>query len=269
MITIQLTSPSITIIGDPHSTPALPSLIHRAAAAGASAAILLGDIELRDSAWTRHRLAELDIAAEESNISVYLLLGNHDDYAIADRRRAETVNAEMPSAHSLTGHVRLLPHREVVIITLTTPSGVSRRVIAVPGAADFWPSAVEQWKIESTMPPELTAAFVIELDAQPIDVMLSHDAPTSLETPAVAKMRARSGRRIDARTRDEVRESAAIVDTYYSHAHPTLAIHGHFHVADDLTDPVTGNRLMSLNRAGQIGGAVLLDLETLSTTALR
>lgn len=90
-----------------------------------------------------------------------------------------------------------------------------------------------------------------------------------METPAVAKIRSRSGRKTDVRTRDEVRESAAIVDSFYSQAAPPVAIHGHFHVADDHVDLATGRRIVSLNRAGLQGGAILLDVETLSTQELR
>lgn len=269
MTTIQLASSTIAVMGDPHTSPAIPGLIKRAAKAGASAVILLGDIELRESAWNMHRLAEIDIAAEEAGTTVYLLLGNHDDYDYADRRRAEAGDAEMPAAHELTGHVRLLSHRQASIITFNTDSGVSRRALVIPGAADFWPSAVAQWKTESIMPPQMTSAFDTQLDAQSIDVMLSHDAPISLQTPAVAKIRERSASKIDVRTRDEVRESAAIVDSYYSLANPKLAVHGHFHVADEFADPTTGRRIISLNRAGQTGGSILLDLETLSTQELR
>jgi len=268
MPTTQLASTSIAILGDPHSTPALPGLICRAAAAGASAAFILGDIELRDSAWGDKRLFKLDAAAVDADITTYLLLGNHDDYSFADRRlRPDPSCAEMPPAHPLTERVLLLPHRAPSILTAATPSGEHRRILNVPGAADFWRSAVENWKTESTMPPPLTTTFISELAAQPVDVMLSHDAPISLQTPAVAKIRARPARRLDASTREQVHESAERVDAHFRHARPALTVHGHFHVPDEHT--TAANRIISLARAGQPGGAILLDLTTLTVRPLR
>lgn len=267
MRSIQLSAQRIALIGDPHSTPALGGIIRSAAEAGATAAFILGDIELRASRMSRHRLAELDIAAEEAGLVVHLLLGNHDNFVLAD----ELSDSPAHSGPQFLGEfVRFLPHREASLIDVSTPT-VTRRILAVPGAADFYPPAVASWKrgrAMRTMPPKLTSWTAAEIADRTVDLLLSHDAPRALETSAVAGLRAKSSSRRSPAEIADIEESADRVDAYYRAAVPALAVHGHMHLAGDLTDPEAGRRVISLSRADRTGGAIILGLESLTAMPL-
>lgn len=213
----------------------------------------LGDLGLLPGPRARQFLSEVDGSCRRHGITIYLLAGNHDDYA-----RIRTLPVDGGGLAWATEHLAVLPrgHR-------WTMGG--RSFVALGGAPSVdYPSRIEgkTWWPEEMITEADIARVVAGGHA---DIMLTHDAPAP-STPEVERI-IRTGGGYDWTDRglDHVAVGRARVTEAFQAVRPYLLAHAHFHVHDEaLVHPDGWShacRVLSFNNDGKYGNLALLDLQ--------
>lgn len=222
--------------------------IPRLARAGIKTVFQLGDFGVWPGHAGRKWVESTEYWCGRTDITLVVTPGNHEDYSQLDA---------LFGAHP-GEPVRLRPH--VVVL----PRGyrwtqAGRRMMSFGGAAsiDFvWRVTGETWWL-TEMPTvhEVQTASAGGL----VDVLLTHESP--YPTSAVdAIVHSPGGWSWEARV--YAAKSRELVGGLWGKVMPALALHGHYHVADEITLP-TGRRVVSLGCDGQTGNLGILDLKPL------
>lgn len=195
-----------------------PGVVTAAADAGALLLVHLGDFGIWRGRHGEEFLAAVDAAAGAAGIEVWVVPGNHEDHdLIAGLPRDE--QGRLQAAE----HVRVLPRGHAFALDGVRFAAVGGAVSIDRGSRvagrSWWPqeavSAQEEQHLVAT--------------ADPVDVLLLHDAPWGVPLPLPppgprARLRL-GGVLADARAhRERIRR---IADAYQ----PTWILHGHYHVA--------------------------------------
>ncbi len=194
-----------------------PRVVRAAASAGAERLIQLGDFGFWRSKHGAAYLAEVDRAAQEAGLQVWVVPGNHEDYDLI---------AQMPVDHAgrsvAAGNVLILPrgHRFTLdgVSFVAVGGAVSvDRDSRVPGRS-WWPQEAVTADDEARIVAEGAAAHVL----------LCHDSPAGVQLP-LAPPSPRAVQR-QGPVRYEAREHRGRIRRIADATRPAWILHGHYHV---------------------------------------
>ncbi len=244
------TDARVGVAGDWHGSFIwIQRAIPRLARAGIKTVFQLGDFGIWPGHSGRKWVESAEYWCAKTGITLIVTPGNHDDWGQLD-----TLFAAHPGQP-----VRLSPH--VVVL----PRGcrwvqAGRSMMSFGGAAsiDFaWRVTGKTWWL-TEMPTvhEIQAASA----GGPIEVLLTHETPHP--TPAVdAIVHSPGGWSWEARV--YAARSRELVGKLWENVTPAISLHGHYHVADEVTLP-SGQQVFSLGCDGQAGNLGILDLGPLA-----
>lgn len=155
-------------------------------------------------------LDEVNDYLDGIGLDLYFIDGNHEDHSILSQKDA--------SMNKVRGHIYYIKRGSVLMIE-------GHRVLFLGGAY----SVDRMWRVAgvSYWPEEvLSKEFVQDLCAsiQPVDIMISHDAPISSNIPLTNHMGLSSTVLYRADAHRELVERVVLV------AQPKVIYHGHYHV---------------------------------------
>lgn len=211
----------------------------------------LGDLGIWPGPRGRQFMSELDESCRGHGITIYLTPGNHEDY--------DQIN-ELPILDDglqwLTEHVAVIPrgHRWTM---------AGRTFVSLGGAPSIdFPQRIEGetwWPAEAITDDDVDRVVA----GGYADIMLAHDAPAP-STPSVNRIVGSGGgwteRGLAYAAVGRVRMTRA-----FTGVGPSVFVHGHYHVQDEATLPLTESgrscQVVSLNCDGVAGNLALLDLD--------
>ena len=231
-------------------------LIDQAADLRCASLFVLGDFAYRMDDGGQWFIQEVGDAAVDAGILVHWLDGNHDDHDWLDDVRADDCTDD-----------------DGFLVSGMSPSATPTAVTAGRGAARLRrprrgalgrpasPAPHVSWWPQET----ITAADVDRcLDGGPLDVLLTHDAPTA--SPVAAVMAERGAATPIARTPEANRRA---VEQVRRATTPGVVAHGHYHLRYTLPLPTGGRPLDSDTTDRGHDSRVLFDTRHFDPAALR
>ena len=244
-----MTESAVVVAGDWHgSQSAARSVLQRARARGVSVVLHVGDLNVRAGGGRTSIVRMIDSVAGKAGLRVLVSPGNHDDWDVVDAAPLDD-----DGLHVLGRRVRAVPRGARFTIG-------GRRFGALGGAvsvigprrrgARWWPQEV------------VTAEHVRRLGTEPLDVLLTHDAPAGVPLhsgyiPAI----------------DAIADAAALRARLHAAVRrtcPRLLFCGHWHtyLTHDLPHDRGVCTVHVLDREHRPGNAVVLDLTTMNVEVL-
>ncbi len=221
--------------------------IPRLARAGIKTVFHLGDFGIWPGHSGRKWVESVEYWCSQAGITLIVTPGNHEDYSQLDALFA----AHPGQPVRLSPHVWVLPRGY-----RWTQAGRSMMSFGGAASIDFvWRTTGKTWWL-TEMPTvhEVRAASA----GGPVEILLTHETP--YPTPAVAAIVRSPGWSWEART--YAARSRELVGRLWENVTPAVALHGHYHVRDELTLP-TGQRVVSMGCDGQTGNLGILDFGSL------
>ena len=247
----------VLVAGDTHgNTPWVEGLARTAFEQGCPIVIQIGDFGYFPNHSDGPRfLNAVDSACARHGVEFWFIDGNHDDHSSLAEHRDNAAPV------ALTDHVTYIPR-----VTRINLGGLKFGFLGGAFSVDWrdHTHGIDWWPNEMT-----DSSDVARLGAEPLDVLIAHDAPAGLDLaawrlPAEDEFRA-----------DLVR---SLISTAIETTIPRIVFHGHWHHAHDTElswiDRVTtersgaiaweSTRTIGLSCDGDtIGGWLILDLATL------
>lgn len=195
-----------------------PAMVAEASRGGAELLIHLGDFGIWHGAHGAQYLEAVEKAAARAGIEVWVVPGNHEDHDLMAALPVDDLGRQVAAEH-----VRLLPrgHRFALDgVSFAAVGGAVSidRAGRVPGRS-WWP--------QEAISPAEAAALVAR--AEPVHVLLTHDAPWGAPLP-LPPPSARARRRLGA-VLDEARAHRELLAGITAAHRPAWLLHGHHHVA--------------------------------------
>jgi predicted phosphodiesterase len=220
-----LVAPDPTLIfvaGDTHGNwPWFRTLVELARRHHAQQMLQLGDFGLMPPGPDRF-LDNIERELAEADLELWWIDGNHDDHS-----RLADANRDPDGIVTLRPHIRYIPRG-----TRWTWAGV--RFGAFGGAVSVdrgWRTEwLNWWRAETP-----TQADADKLGTEPLDVLLTHEAPASARIVYDHHIGL-----IDEQLEAEVHASRVLLDTVVDATEPKLVLHGHHHqrVTNTIRDTV-------------------------------
>lgn len=237
----------VAVSGDwHHNTDWAVATINQVARRNVTVLLHVGDFGL----WPGETafLGAVDDALLANNMTLLVTPGNHEDWAVLDDAFAK--NHDQPFRPDSCERVWILPRGFRFQIAHSS-------FLSIGGAPSVDRDERQGENID-WWPTEIISDSVVDeiISHGPVDIMLSHDAPkgSAEKVEEIAERRLRE----HPQWRDYIQRGRHQLNRIYESLQPKLLIHGHYHLAGVAEH--ANNRVIALNRDGQLHTTVLLDL---------
>lgn len=236
----------VAFIGDTHgNTRWLVSQLYKIAGLGITSAFVCGDFGIWHGKHGQEFLDTVNAALEKHGITLYVTLGNHENYDIIDN---------WPRADDGTQWFRdnICVFPRPFRFTL---NGLS--VLSLGGAPSvdfpYRTKNIDWWSQEAITYDEACEA----IDGGHADIMITHDAPDN-GTYAVQTILDSNPFGFPAEALEYAMHGRNIMTSVVAEVKPKFLVHGHYHVVGD-GHMGHGGRIIALNCDGRGGSVVILD----------
>lgn len=207
---------NIIIAGDTHGDLLqIDMLIAAAKSEGAALIIQVGDFGFL---WSTNNLGDIERSLAAAGVELWWLDGNHENFDMLGRLGASPDDTD---ATQLTDHVKYLPRGFRFEIDGCSFMAFGGAVSVDKGSRKPY---VSWWPQEN-----VTAGQVMRVDDEPVDVLLSHDAPGA-NIQLTSFLNGPKAMRLAPSLTAESEASRRLVETVYDTVRPKLAVHGHYHI---------------------------------------
>lgn len=239
---------SALIVGDVHGRPrSMIRMIDQAHSQGISTILQVGDY---GKAFSRTFIDQVGKHAQKRGVTVRFADGNHEDHLFLRGLPERADGAKL-----LTGNVLYQPRGSVAVIEGT-------RVMFMGGAVSVNKTYLKQsgklWQYEEAITEmDVSAAR----RAGRADILICHDAPSSVELPAeVFHLEASN------KIREEAQANRELLQEVVESAQPRVIYHGHYHRRmDNMTTLPSGLQIPTYGLAADCAAGSTL-IETFKTT---